>query len=229
MPSIDQVGGLGSRISTDYPAREELRSFGIEVNVESGTEVKTTRELVGYRYRNVDNDRVVQLRTTGLLFSRIPSSTHPYDEWEVSSAETKKLWPLYRDTLKPSRIKRIGVRYINRIRLPAGASTLDEFFEARPSLPSNIPLAIQSFVMRLVVPLPGIENGTLVVGQGTANDATTPPGQTDILLDLDVIRTVQLHCDSDESELWAALDDLHARENELFEAFITPATRELFK
>lgn len=227
-PSIDALASLGAQLAGDYPIREELRSFGIEVNVESGTEVKTTREQVGFRYRNAQKDRVVQLRTNGMLFSRIPSAAHPYDEWDVSFKETQRIWPSLKSTLSPSQVRRVGVRYINRIRLPAGANTLDQFFEARPSLPGSVPLAIQSFIMRLEVPLPGVTNGMLVIGQGTANDANTPAGHTDVLLDLDVIRNVDIACTNDDAELWALLADLHSRENDLFEAFITQSTRALF-
>jgi uncharacterized protein (TIGR04255 family) len=227
-PTLDSLARLGQQIEANYPAREELYSFGIEVNVQTGTEVKTNRELVGYRFWNKSRDRVVQFRTNGLLFSRLPTAENPYDEWEVSSAEINRLWPLYRDALRPTNVRRLGVRYINRVRLPPGKTTLDEFFTARPELPRAIPLAIRSFIMRLAVPLPDLPDGLLIVGQGTANDETTPDGQTDVLLDLDLVRTVHLSTFDDDSEVWTTLNDLHSRENALFETFITPATRELF-
>jgi len=228
-PPLAALEELGDRFRKEYPIREPLHSFEIGIDPQRGTAVHSKQEVVGYRYWNESRDQVVQFRRDGFMFSRIPSATHPYDEWEVTLREMQRLWPAYARQLKPTQIRRLAVRYINRIDLPAGRTELGEFFLARPDLPDAIPLTVLNFVMRVVVPLPGLEGGFLALGQGTIDAPLAKPGSRSVLLDLDVFRQVNLSCSLDDTEVWESLESIHARENELFESFITDAARELFK
>jgi len=182
---------------------------------------------VGYRYWTAKRNAVVQVRMNGISYSKIPSSSHPYDKWESSFETARSLWKSYSERLRPSAVKRLAVRYINRLDFADASVRLDDYFTARPDLPEAIPLATQAFVMRLEVAIPRLKNAKLVLNQGTV--PPTHPNGLSVMLDLDVSQQVSLDPGNDELDMWRCLEQLHDEEYTLFNTFFTAKAKELFQ
>lgn len=126
-------------------------------------------------------------------------------------------WPLS----KPKGVRRIGVRYINKIDIPKEAAKLDEYFRcALPEVPS-LPKNVTGFVGRIEYQY--VDGVRLVLSQGTSS---TTPDRKAFLLDIDVIWETEAPLSRDETLEKA--EDLRNRERQAFEALITDKARELF-
>jgi uncharacterized protein (TIGR04255 family) len=205
-----------------YPARESLMSSSFAVDASLGATVAATQELIGYRWLRSDRSAAVQVRRNGLAFSRL----QPYDRWETTRDEARRLWDVYVLAIVPRKITRIAVRYINRIDLPSPVSgSLQEYLRVYPQIPDGFSRRMGGFVMRLEMPQTDIRGCTLILNQGRVEAPS--PNVLSILLDLDVIQVVDIPATVTD-ELWSALEVLHARENTIFEQCITPQTRALF-
>jgi uncharacterized protein (TIGR04255 family) len=123
-------------------------------------------------------------------------------------------------------VVRVAVRYINRIDFPASdQDRLKDFLNVYAALPESVASPMSGFLIRLELHQPDLENGLLILNVGR----TQPPrdGLVSILLDLDIFRQ-KLDESPVSSGLWDLIEDLHRRENVLFESFITDRTRGLF-
>jgi uncharacterized protein (TIGR04255 family) len=202
-----------------YPQREDLfqGTFTLKIGPEPPT---SSQAHTGYRISTQDRTRIVQIRLNGMSCSKL----QPYTSWEENRDEAKRFWDKYVEVVHPIAVTRIAVRYINRIRLPAGGLDLTEYFGVRPEIPVSMPHTINNFALRLELPQPSLENGMLILNEGTVPDPET--GGLAFLLDLDVFQLVRLPTAGDL--LWERLELLHERENTLFEQSVTNKTRALF-
>ncbi|MCH7551913.1 DNA topoisomerase 4 subunit A [Patescibacteria group bacterium] len=66
---------------------------------------------IGLKLHSNDNLHIVQFNKGAFIFSRLK----PYANWEQFSQEALRLWAIYCELLKPSEVRRIGLRFINRI------------------------------------------------------------------------------------------------------------------
>lgn len=67
----------------------------------------------GFRLTRSDEPFVVQFTPSGVVFSRLK----PYKTWDNLQSEGLRLWNLFVEMAQPVLIKRLGVRFINRIAL----------------------------------------------------------------------------------------------------------------
>jgi len=205
-------------VSVDYPGKQEQHEVEISVSGPANA-ANTAGRQVGYRFISQDQKQVVMVSLRSFAFSRLA----PYDRWESMCAEARRLWEIYRSTLRPIKITRIGVRYINRIDVPTQGTgiNLDDYFETAPRIASSLPQNLTSFFMRLQIP---IEGAMLLISETTA----LPPGPNIIstLLDIDVFaQGDNLNGDG----VWQDIERLRNEKNRAFEACITNKVRDLIK
>jgi len=106
----------------------------------------------------------------------------PYPPWQTFKTLILENVEVYRRIAKPMALKRIGLRYINRIEIPNEKRQLDKYFQTLPRVPSSIPQDLQSFLLQVDVPYDN-PSGHLRLRFGTA-----PPGSSEnltFMLDLD--------------------------------------------
>jgi uncharacterized protein (TIGR04255 family) len=222
--TIADLSRICDAIKADYPKKAEIQESTLEVQAGPPPSTNSAQRHVGYKLDSQDDKQIVQIRmlasgTSGsFAFSRLA----PYDRWETFRAEGYRLWGKYRDLFNP-RIKRVGVRYINRIDIPSSGSggvNLDDYFLAAPRIPAALPQLMTGYFMRLQVPM---NDGVLLVL--TQSEAAPPdPSFVSSLLDIDV--SVQDE-NLDEASAWTRIDGLRDDKNMVFEACITNTVREL--
>ncbi|AHI65521.1 TIGR04255 family protein [Burkholderia thailandensis] len=182
----------------------------------------STMAKVGVRLTSAANDRILQAQRRGFTYSHMP----PYSRWSSFSAEAKVQWDQFVTAFRPSTVTRAAVRYINRIVIPSPSADIKEYFRLYPLVPEDMPQTITGSFMQLVMPQSDISSSASAV-INFALEPQSAPGTLSFLLDFDVFSACQLAPSGDE--VWSTLAQLRSRKNELFEASITNAARELFK
>lgn len=134
---------------------------------------------------------------------------------------------MYQAIADPSGIRRIGIRYINLIELPAPNAEPSEYFSAPPTKNEELGCRLDTFVIRHEY-LYDDEPIRLVVNFAKVQKIeTVTVNGASYLLDLDVSREWQTEA-LPMNRAMSLVEELRRREREAFEAQITPKSRELF-
>jgi uncharacterized protein (TIGR04255 family) len=209
---------LEQQIGADYPNKKPILLATSTFEIAAGKIVPGTVEKHGCRFSDAAEKRIVQARMNGLSLSELA----PYDRWERLRDETHRIWDYYRLALKPERIKRIAVRYINSIVFPL---TVDfkVHFRTYPEVSTDLPQAVTSFLSRFTLEFPG--NVTAIVSQ-TSNPVTAGSTTATMVLDIDVFRFGEFPPDS--ADVWAVLEHLRKIKNKIFFGSLTDEMLETY-
>jgi uncharacterized protein (TIGR04255 family) len=198
-----------------------LISGRIEVGP-NGIKGDTSGEQIGHLYRRNDGLRVIQSRLNGFAYSVLA----PYDRWETFSAEAWEHWQVYKDIARPTKVSRLGVRFINKIDIPQASIEIKDYLRTAVDVSPYLPQVTASYFLQVVVPLLTFD------ASATITSTVLPPSSSDatsLILDIDTWRLLDVSVDDDaeSGRLQEALNDLRAAKNFVFEACITDATRGL--
>ena len=227
-PSAPDIAALALVMAGEkerYPRQDNLVTASISVNPAAGVATSAAQQLIGFRYV-APTPTVVQVRANGFAFSRL--APYPADGWEEWVPEAKRLWQRYVEATNVRRVVRLAVRYINKIDIPCPAGEAiepEEYFATFPRIAEGIG-NMTTFLMRTELEVAGLEEGGVNLTQGILEEPGNPE-TIPVLLDIDVFESSTLEASS--PEVWLRLERLHQRENEIFEACITPATQRLFQ
>ncbi|MBF3898956.1 TIGR04255 family protein [Burkholderia pseudomallei] len=226
LPSYSDFASHADSLKSKFSTATPISLF--EVNLDDGMalnkvpSVESGMTQVGVRLTSSSADRVLQIQRRGFTYSHLP----PYTKWATFCEEAKELWKAFASTFEPTVVTRAAVRYINRIVIRSPSVDIKEYFRLYPTVPDDIYQTITGSFMQLVMPQVDISESTAAV-VNFALEPNSEPGTLSFLLDFDVFSTCQLVPTSDD--VWSTLARLRTRKNELFEASITNAARELFK
>jgi uncharacterized protein (TIGR04255 family) len=169
-------------------------------------------------YSSADAVNLVQYRLDGFTFNRLK----PYTSWEQVFPQAFALWQEYASLARPEFVKRIAVRYINRLDLPRMVTNLSDYLTVPPTVPPGISGELSGFLTRL-----NIRQGGDSVALTVALEHNLTPGSMSVILDIDAYRVADFEVDS--GELPSAFDQLRRLKNSVFFASITETTAGLFE
>ena len=220
--SLANLKSFGTHVKKEYPL-ESNRDL-IEGQLNLGAEALrslSSRPTVGYVSTLFDGRQAVQARTDGFTVSRLA----PYENWAQLRDETKLLWAIFREVLRPVSITRVAVRYINQINLPlkGGRLRFEDYLQTFPRMEVAEEISLEQFLMRLVMPQNDLA-AKLILTEALL------PAQGDrvgVILDIDIFRE-NVSIDALSMEAWDILELFRNRKNDYFEASITDRARELF-
>jgi uncharacterized protein (TIGR04255 family) len=150
-------------------------------------------------------------------------SDHPdKGGWDDFRCRINSALEAYWSVSKPLGVKRIGLRYINRIVVPSLNINFAEFFRCGPPEVKGFPDKMNSFLIRNEY---SYEDGIRFLLTYASTD--TPEKGTACILDLDVIYEVEGE-PLPKEKVMVQVDEIRMRERELFESLITDKARELF-
>ena len=203
-----------------YPRREE--SLLVVGHMSMGAQVSASAQQTpnGYRFTSQDNRQIFQARTDGFTFSRLA----PYETWESFQDEARRLWEVYRPIARPKNIKRLALRYINRLDLPLPLKDFKDYLRTIPEISPDMSQGLSGYFMQLQLPQPELEamlhlNQTLIPPPG--------PNLVSVVLDFDLF--CKDNVPNDDQDIWKRFEILRTRKNEIFEACITNKTRRLIR
>lgn len=219
--SLNDLELFHSEIKELFPHKGERRFLkgGFQFTPQIAATV-SDKGVDGYLFRSSTGKKIVQARLDGFTFNKLK----PYETWEVFCSEAHKLWDSYSRIVNPTKVKRIALRYINRIEVPMSMKDFREYiltsFEVAPKLPQ----AVSHFFMRLVIPNPKIE-ATAIITETMENPTSNQ--MLPIIFDIDAFRETQY--EANDSEIWDDFEKLRNFKNEIFFNSITDKTMELFE
>ena len=131
----------------EFAFLDSIREFHHELKIEEGSPPSQTFHHFGWkgvRYRSKDERYIAQFNRDGFVLSRL----EPYENWKNLFDEAKRLWPIYHELTQPVELTRVGLRYINRIRLPIGDLNFEQYMTAPPKPPIGLALPYTEFMHR---------------------------------------------------------------------------------
>lgn len=135
-------------------------------------------EWIGLRLTSGDSRNVAMFTRDFFSFSRL----QPYQKWESFEGQAMQLWSVHHSIAHVAEVQRVGVRFINRIQIPADTANVSRFFRGFGTPPGNLPSNGFIYTDRLV--LEGYPHQANVVrtvqppSPGSANSAA-------LILDID--------------------------------------------
>ena len=216
--TIEKIEGFGQLIKDDYPQVSKRWATNIRIKLGSPPE-RVEQEQIGYGFISKDNKQVLQVRLDGFTFSRL----RPYETWEKLRDETKRLWNLFVDSLKPISIERVACRFINELPLEQPIK-LDEHITSPPSRVKGLPDLPESFLTRMAIPNNELSAKAIIT---QAFEGVNKEGKAVLILDIDVFKKGPFAVDSDEA--WNTLESFHDYKNQIFFGSVTEHTVEKYK
>lgn len=178
---------------------------------------------VGLRLRSKGTGHVFVVRTTGITFSQLA----PYENWGALRVAAKAAWERFLESVKPSLVNRLAVRYINVLPLPLDNAPFEEYLTAPPAIPAALPQGVSAFIQRLVM-VDRKEDRRAIVTQALEEpQAGTASDKVSIFLDIDTFRAKRF--EAKDEAVWDSLDNLRDFKNLIFFEHITEKTAELFQ
>lgn len=214
------------RFSKHYPAHQPVNNVSLAFKVDASvgaTTAATEQEVVHGHRRMVPNmDELAVLLPDSLTVAQLS----PYRGWGAFMDRFKRDWSLYKRPGKFRKISRIGVRFINRVDIPASGDVVEheQYLNLYPRVPDALG-PIVGYTMQSTFQLENI--GCIA----TIRSATAPSptlGHASFLVDIDVYAPTSPPMN--EEGVFALLDQIRIEKNRIFEACITQRAREeLFK
>ena len=148
----------------------------------------------------------------------------PYPTWERYSEIIDKGAQAYNDVLQPTKIQRIGLRYINEIHLDQVTASLEEYFDFYPFLGLNIPQQLSRFHCLVQIDFEDARDSLILQ---IAHTPRTEGQNPQIILDLDYFLARPESFQLAETKDW--LEKAHSNLESVFEGCLTDSTRALFR
>ncbi|GIW94691.1 MAG: TIGR04255 family protein [Pirellulaceae bacterium] len=215
-------GVFYERIKMDYPRKQQKRIQQAQIAVGPDQAMAGVRQLPSWmQFVSDEKHRMIQLAENLVVVNQLAPYTH-FEDWEP---EIYRAFELYREVAHPKSVVRLGMRYINRVVIPAETFRMEEYFTIYPALPKVLGNTYRSFLVQVDSHREG-QNHVILITFGTA----PPPEQTQLahafVLDFyDILEDQCLDAERFRKEVERAHENIVA----VFEASITDRLRCLFE
>lgn len=212
VPSVgwDETGlqaELNKRLP-DFPKVEKLREARFKI-VPPGQPEKSAVEDVGciaLKLHSNDNLRIVQFNKGAFVFSWLK----PYADWPRFSKESLRLWAIYCELLKPTVVRRIGLRFINRIAVKQETTIeLSDYYKYPPESLKELNWPLTGYLHHDVIKVPETPYAVNLI-----KTIQNTPEEIGLILDIDVF--MQNHFGYDELHLIECLEEMRWVKNKIF-------------
>ncbi len=222
---LADLSEVRDQLADQYPGCRERRRFHGKLSFKASDPpvMDVSQEgLDGYLMTSADGRQVVQARLDGFTFSRL----RPYQNWEHLRSQAKSLWGTYHQALRPVRIVRIAVRYINRIEIPVPVGDLKEWLLTGPELAPGLPQSLADYFFKIHLPF-NEPHGFVNITQKIDFEPKDAPNCVPLIFDIDAF--LPIATDTSDEEVWARFEDLRSIKNRVFFESTTKKTLELFR
>ncbi len=209
----------------EYAFLDSQREFKYELKLRAEQPSEQNLQDLGWkglRFRSKDQHYIAQFNRTGFVLSRL----QPYETWEKLFQEAMRLWGFYLEVSDATELRRLGVRFINRIGLPGHEVKFEDYIQPAPEPPKKLNLPFHMFIHHDTLAVPGYPYAINVVR--TIQPPNDPGSEgVALLLDIDVFTLpgVELQMDALEE----CLAEMRWLKNKVFFGSITTKALENFK
>ncbi len=204
----------------EYPKVETLRGARVQI-IPPGQPGKPAFEdigCVGLKFHSNDNLHISQFNKGAFVFSRLK----PYTDWGKFSQEALRLWKVYCDLLKPTEVKRIGLRFINRIAIKQETVEFSDYYKYPPESLKELNWPLGGYLHHDVMRVPETSYSVNLI-----KTVQTVPGETGLILDIDVFMQSQFKYD--ELRIIECLEEMRWVKDKIFFNSITQKALEELK
>lgn len=191
----------------DFPKVETLREARVQI-VPPGLPGKPAFEdvgCVGLKLHSHDNLHIAQFNKGAFVFSRLK----PYADWGKFSQEALRLWAIYCELLNPTDVRRIGLRFINRIAIKQSTVELADYYKYPPESIKELNWPLAGYLHHDVIQVPGTAYSVNVI-----KTVQNVPGEIGLLLDIDVF--MQSHFVYNELRIIECMEEMRWVKNKIF-------------
>lgn len=219
---IDKLEQVANKIKSNYVFLDPENT--VEFQFDAGNQqASVATQSTGFRLNSINRDELTIVKTNAFACSKLA----PYTGWEKLEHRGKRDWSILKKIIGFLRLTRVGIRYINRLDIPATPEQgirLEEYFRIFPRIPEDSFKSISNYAMQVSMGI-GEENFGV-----TVNAASVPSplvGYLSCALDIDLFRDVDLP--TRDEDIWAMIAEMRAMKNRAFENSITDKARSLFQ
>lgn len=217
-PAFTNLEAIGKILA--LPKKEEIRQISISHKADGTPEFTDTIE--GYRFSSEHGDLVVVLMKDSFSHSFVGK----YQGWDQFLASFKKNWDLCKPLIKPVNVNRIGLRFINRIMVPASLEKVSEYFRLAGTIDTHSTSIVpDEYFYRVGMPIP-VPDGRAIVAHIAD---TRAPDDIGIPIIFDIDTFVSRDYKPDMPELWSILGVLRDQKNLIFFNTLTDKGITLFR
>ncbi|MCL4182304.1 MAG: TIGR04255 family protein [Burkholderiaceae bacterium] len=182
---LSRITALRDAIVADFPHSQPYRLASAALRLpeerRNRPDLDATAEQIGWRCESADGLEVALIRTDGFSVARVAD----YPGWDAFVERYLALYDRYRRCVAPLEIRRIGLRYINDIRLPITPSfDFDDYLTSAPRTPRGLPQTFYDFLVQMKLPTT-LEGTTVDVTQATDAGARSEY-ELPVIIDVDV-------------------------------------------
>ncbi len=212
-------GLMYEKTKDDFPKRKKARQLSLGLAAESDGMRQRVQASDRMQFLSSDEKTLVQVAENLLVVNKMA----PYGSWEELVPTVMHCFDVYSEVATPTKVGRIGLRYINRLDLPGPRADLEEFVEFRPHLGSALPQDHGPFSVSVM--LPYHQERDVLKLEFSSCEASSP-AVLSATLDLDYFLAEAMDVDGQSVRNW--LDAAHSQVERIFEACITDRLREVF-
>jgi uncharacterized protein (TIGR04255 family) len=196
----------------DFPKVEILREARVRIMplAQPGKPAFEDVGCVGLKYRSNDNLHIAQFNKGAFVFSRL----NPYADWGKFSQEALRLRTIYCEMLKPTEVKRIGLRFINRIDTKQEKVELADYYKYPPEPLKELDWTLAGYLHHDEMHVPGTSYGVNLI-----KTVQNISGKIGLILDIDVF--VQDPFEYDELHITKCLEEMRCIKNKIFFSSLT--------
>lgn len=213
-------GLLYEQVRGQFPKQREALRLNLGFSSTQGTlsqEVGTTPLI---QFLRNDEKALIQVGPYLLAINHLV----PYPTWAEFLPMIEQGFQAYRQVAEPTTIRRIGLRYINRIEIPGERLQLEDYLEFYPFVGKALPEDFGSFIVGIQAPYEDARD-SLQIQLTTVVSQT--PHTIALLLDIDYFLVQPGAIDLGNLPQWIA--DAHDRVEQAFEGCIKEPLRQLFE
>jgi uncharacterized protein (TIGR04255 family) len=217
------LADAAAHFKSEYPAQQKIMNAGVAVGgvplpPHDALQIKFDQ---GHRLSSVDQTELVVLWAPSFVVAQLA----PYPGWSHFFNRFTRDWKTWKRVVGYRKIARIGVRYINRIDIPAKGPVFDEseYVKVYPQLPPEFGPVV-TYGLQAQSP-PDAEDCRVTLN--SASVLSPLLGYSAILLDIDV--AMEPTPPQNDEDIFVLLNKMRVRKNAMFEACLTDRARELFQ
>ena len=218
----EELQKLVKRFTKDYPQQETLAAINVTINTTGGA-ATVEQHPQGDRLKSTDQADIVLVFPDGAAAARLA----PYPGWEHLRERARTAWVEWRRNVTYSVLRRIGIRYINRIDVPIKQPEMldiEAYLRFTPRVPDFSKQPLNGFLVQITRPT-DLEHWSVSITSTIMSPAPLI-NHVSMVLDIDVFRTDQIP--GRDADLWDCIDTVRSLKNAIFEACITDEARKLF-
>lgn len=224
--SVEDLKNFHSEIKDQFTVSKTKFNFKGEVVIKKdkvNLESKSKSEVVGYIFNSKDEKRHLQISQTSFTLNFLEY----YYDWEEFSELAFKIFKKFKKKYSLKEINSIGLRYINRIKIPLNEKGVkfEDYITNMPPIPKCLPQTFRNFFLQTESPLD--KKGKVNAKITETLEKNHPNTFLPFILDIDVF--VVDNIDSSQKNIKKSFSSLRDYKNQIFEDCITDKTRDLFQ